>query len=200
MNTKRTPDKTREIILEAAFHEIFINGFQAASLTNILSKTNLTKGALYHHFKNKKALGYAVVDEWLHKNIEDAFFRPLRDEGDFFKGYERAFLECDPKKMELLILYGSPGFKLAQEMSHLDEGFQIRLEKMFQWWREGIADTIRNAQKDGQIKPAVNPDDQAFILQSLLLGSVSLVKIAQSRDMLAHATKLFLNYIEILRA
>jgi TetR/AcrR family transcriptional regulator, transcriptional repressor for nem operon len=199
MNAKRAPDKTREIILKAAFNEIFINGFQAASLTNILAKTGLTKGALYHHFKNKKALGYAVVDEWFPKELDNAFFRPLRDEGDFFKGYERAFLDCEPEKKQLMIRYGSPGFKLAQEMSHLDDGFQVRLENMFKWWRDGIADTIRIAQKNGQIKATVNAEEQAFFLQSLLLGAISLTKVAQSRQMIEQSTKLFLDYLETLR-
>lgn len=199
MNAKRTPDETRETILEAAFHEIYINGFQAASISNILAKTNLTKGALYHHFKSKKELGYAVVDEWLPKELDNAFFRPLRDEGDFYKGYKRAFSECEPKKIELIIRYGSPGFKLAQEMSHLDDGFQVRLENMFKWWRDGITQTIIKAQSAGQIKADINPADQAFILQAFLLGGLSLAKIAQSQDMLEHSTVLFLEYLNSLR-
>ncbi len=200
MTGKRSPDKTRAAILDAAFKEIVENGFQAASITNILAQTNLTKGALYHHFANKKALGYAIVDEWMPQHIDNAFFRPMRDEGDFFKGYQRAFKECDPEKKQMLVRYGSPGFKLAQEMSHLDEGFQIRLDKMFAWWREGIADTIRIGQERGQIKKSINPEDQAFIMQTLLLGGVSLSKIAQSEEMLDHASRLFLDYLETLRA
>jgi TetR/AcrR family transcriptional regulator, transcriptional repressor for nem operon len=200
MNAKRTPDKTRDALLEAAFEEIFVNGFQAASISNILAKTHLTKGALYHHFKNKQALGYAVVDEWIPQHIDNAFFRPVRDEGDFFKGYERAFGECPVEKRVMLAKYGSPVFKIAQEMSHLDEGFKVRLEKIMKWWRDGIAETIRTAQSKGQIKADINAEDQAFVLQAFLLGGVSLTMVAQSPDMLLHATKLFLEYIETLRA
>ena len=54
---------TRQEILESAFQEIHRNGFQAASLTSILERTGVTKGALYHHFPNKQALGYAVLEE-----------------------------------------------------------------------------------------------------------------------------------------
>ena len=38
-------DTTRQKLLQAAFAEIYRNGFQAASLTQILSETGLTKGA-----------------------------------------------------------------------------------------------------------------------------------------------------------
>src|SRR3954452_15168402 len=59
----RDPDGTREKLLHAAFEEIYRRGFQAASLDTILAKAGVTKGALYHHFPDKAALGYAVVDE-----------------------------------------------------------------------------------------------------------------------------------------
>jgi len=59
------PD-TRSKILFAAYKEIHLHGFQAASLNNILAHTGVTKGALYHHFPNKTELGYAVIDE-VHK-------------------------------------------------------------------------------------------------------------------------------------
>ena len=50
------PD-TRGKILNAAYREIHTNGFQSASLNNILARTGLAKGALYHHFPNKTELG-----------------------------------------------------------------------------------------------------------------------------------------------
>ncbi len=59
----RQPDITREKLLTAAFEEMYRRGFQAASLDTILAQAGVTKGALYHHFPDKAALGYAVVDE-----------------------------------------------------------------------------------------------------------------------------------------
>ena len=73
----RDPDKTRRILLEAAFDEIRVHGFQAASLSNILAKTNVTKGALYYHFPDKKKLGYAVIDEVLDEIIRTKWIEPL---------------------------------------------------------------------------------------------------------------------------
>jgi AcrR family transcriptional regulator len=56
---------TRDKLLKAAFEEIYRRGFQAASLDTILAKAGVTKGALYHHFPDKGALGYAVVRGFL---------------------------------------------------------------------------------------------------------------------------------------
>ena len=74
--------ETREKILIAAFEEIYEHGYQAASLSNILKNTGATKGALYHHFKNKKELGYAVLDEVVCESYLDSWIRPLADVDD----------------------------------------------------------------------------------------------------------------------
>ncbi len=61
---------TRQVILEAAYEEIHVRGFQGASLSKILSSTSVTKGALYNYFPTKLALGYVAVDEILADNIQ----------------------------------------------------------------------------------------------------------------------------------
>ena len=76
-NPKRHADRTRNALIHAAFEEIWQFGFQAASLDAILERARLTKGALYHHFPNKQALGYAVVDEYIRYLIHHDFLRPL---------------------------------------------------------------------------------------------------------------------------
>jgi TetR/AcrR family transcriptional repressor of nem operon len=59
----RDPVRTRQRLLQAAFQEVYHTGFQGSDLETILDGAGVTKGALYHHFENKEALGYAVVDE-----------------------------------------------------------------------------------------------------------------------------------------
>ncbi|HEY9146656.1 MAG TPA: TetR/AcrR family transcriptional regulator, partial [Thiobacillus sp.] len=77
--TAKTPDLTRQKLLEAAFEEIHRNGFQAASITQILADTGLTKGALYHHFPDKKALGLAVIEEVVRPALAAMMFAPLAE-------------------------------------------------------------------------------------------------------------------------
>ena len=59
----RNPKRTRERLLQAAFREMYRSGFQSAGLDAILAAAGVTKGALYHHFGSKEALGYAIVEE-----------------------------------------------------------------------------------------------------------------------------------------
>jgi len=65
----RDPERTRDRLLRAASREIYRLGFQSASLDTILASARVTKGALYYHFKNKEALGYAVVEEVISPDV-----------------------------------------------------------------------------------------------------------------------------------
>src|ERR1700753_3698475 len=77
----RDPEGTRQRLLEAAFQQVYRYGFQNAGIDTILAATNVTKGALYHHFDSKEALGYAVVDEIVAKIVRDRWLRPLLGSG-----------------------------------------------------------------------------------------------------------------------
>ena len=75
--------KTRRRILEAAFQEFYLNGFQAGNVETIVEKAGVTKGALYYHFADKADLGYAVVDEVIREPLLAAYLDPIeRSEGD----------------------------------------------------------------------------------------------------------------------
>ena len=56
-------ESTRERVLHAAHEEMYEHGFQGLRIDAVLKKTQLAKGALYHYFPTKLALGYAVLDE-----------------------------------------------------------------------------------------------------------------------------------------
>lgn len=58
-------DNTKDFIIEEAF-KLFLNrSYEAVSISDISNAIGLTKGALYHHFKNKEELFKSVVDKYL---------------------------------------------------------------------------------------------------------------------------------------
>ena len=77
--TSRDPERTRELLLQAAFQEMYRSGFRSTDLDAILTAAGVTKGALYCHFVNKEALVYAVVDEVIASNLHQKWVQPLRN-------------------------------------------------------------------------------------------------------------------------
>ena len=60
-----TMDNTKDFIIEEAFKLFLNHSYEAVSISDISKAIGFTKGALYHHFKNKEELFKSVVDKYL---------------------------------------------------------------------------------------------------------------------------------------
>jgi TetR/AcrR family transcriptional regulator, transcriptional repressor for nem operon len=175
----RDPERTRKLLLQAAFREVYKSGFQSAGLDTILAATGVTKGALYYHFENKEALGYAIVEEIVAKFTRDRWLLPLqrsKDKNpiDALIGIVQA-IPGRPKDVK----GGCPLVNLAQEMSQLDEQFRKRLESIFHAWQEGIAMALRSGQSQGTVRRDLVPEETASFLIAMVEGYEVLAKNAQ---------------------
>jgi len=173
----RNPERTRDLLLQAAFREIYRSGFQSAGVDAILAATNVTKGALYYHFDSKEALGHAVIEEIIGPSLREKWLHPLRngaDPIDTLIGIVRA-TSVRPE----VVRAGCPLNNLAQEMSPLDEGFRKRLAKVFHQWQQGTAMALRKGQSQGRVRRDLDPEGTASFLIAMYEGYVVLAKNAQ---------------------
>jgi TetR/AcrR family transcriptional regulator, transcriptional repressor for nem operon len=56
-------DTTRQEILRAAAHQFALRPYHQVGLDDVLAEAELTKGAMYFHFRSKHALALAVIDD-----------------------------------------------------------------------------------------------------------------------------------------
>ncbi|MBM1814873.1 TetR/AcrR family transcriptional regulator [Pseudosulfitobacter pseudonitzschiae] len=82
-NTERGDARTR--LLEAARDVIRSQGFAATTIDDLCKTAGVTKGAFFHHFQNKEALGVAAAAYWA--ETTSAFFAeaPYHDHDDPLK-------------------------------------------------------------------------------------------------------------------
>jgi AcrR family transcriptional regulator len=200
VRSERNPDQTRRRILEAAFIEMYRNGFQGMRLDEVTAASELTKGALYHHFPNKQALGYAVVEEVIRPMMESIWVQPLRQASDPLQGL-LAVIENMPeaKPSELMLQYGCPLNNLAQEMSPLDEGFRRRLDQVFSIWHQVIGDALQAARDKGIIRADIDCDETATFVMAALEGCIGIAKNAQSVDRLMACNRGLMHYLLSLK-
>lgn len=190
----RDPEKTRQKLLNAAFQEVYRSGFQSADLDTIIGKAGVTKGALYHHFENKEALGYALVEEVITELTREKWVRPLAAAKNPIDELIRIF-EADP----LMIRDGCPLNNLSQEMSALHEGFRKRLGKVFHEWQTAIANGLREGQKARQVRADIDANDSATFIMALYEGYLSLAKNAQDPKLLESGHRSLIGHLESLR-
>ena len=175
--TAKDPEHTRQQLLAAAFEEMHEHGFQSASLERILAKTKVTKGALYHHFPSKHALGLAVVDELIANMVREWRIVPLLQHDDPLEailGAARA--EVDALTEEDLDR-GCPLNNLVQEMSPLDPEFRDHLLAVLNHWHRAIADALQRGQSKGHVRKDVDPDDVAWFIVIVYTGTVNFCRL-----------------------
>jgi TetR/AcrR family transcriptional repressor of nem operon len=195
--SRRNPERTRERLLQAAFDEVHRSGFRGSDLDSILGVAGVTKGALYHHFKNKEALGYAVVDEVIAASMLNKWLRPLQNAEDPLVTLA-ALVTSEPMTPADIAL-GCPLNNLSQEMSPLDEGFRKRLAKVFNDWHGGITAALRQGQKRGFVRGDIQPSDVAWFFIAAYEGYVSLAKTSRDTRVWHAGKRMLKRYLASLR-
>ena len=190
---------TRGTILFAAYKEIHYQGFQSASLKNILARTGVTKGALYHHFPNKTELGYAVIDEVIAERIHLSFVKPLQDCENPIDGIIQLIQSSGDAFSLTDIELGCPLTALAQEMAPIDEGFRTRLIKIYDQWHQSIADGFQRALENGQVRDDVDPFTAAVTIVATMEGAIHAAKVAQDLNKLYLCGAGLIQYLQLLR-
>ena len=196
----RDPEGTRQRLLQAAFREVYRYGFQSAGIDTILAATNVTKGALYHHFESKEALGHAIIEEIIAEITSDRWMRPLRQSKDknpidALIGIVRA-IPARPRDVKR----GCPLVNLTQEMSQLNEQFRKRLERIFKAWQEAIATALREGQSMGTVRRDLVPEETASFLIAMVEGYEVLAKNAQDAKVWNMGIKNIVSWLGSLRA
>jgi AcrR family transcriptional regulator len=184
--------------MNAAFEEVYHNGFQGSDLKAILAKAGVTKGALYHHFDGKEALGHAVVEHVIARITQDKWLAPLDDVDDPIDALLGILDDTGTSDAE--VNGGCPLNNLAQEMSPLDEGFRRRLSEIFTNWIGGVSDALRLGQINGKVRNDIDARDTATYLVATYEGYISLAKTAQDSRVLVSGMKQLRLYLESLRA
>jgi len=195
--TSRNSERTRGLLLQAAFQEMHRSGFRSTDLDAILAKAGVTKGALYYHFDNKEALGYAVVDEVIASKVHQKWVQPLRNAKDPIDILIRIFKSESLKKED--VQRGCYLLNLSQEMSGLDEGFRRRTARVYQDWHDGMAEALREGQKRRVVRSEINASETATFLLAAWEGYAVLAKNAQDARMLRSGQRRMIRHLESLR-
>jgi len=190
---------TRERLLLAAYQEMHLNGFQSSGLAQILERAGVTKGALYHHFKNKSELGYAVIDEIIKDQVLKGFMEPLETienpiDGliDLINGAGNNFTLQD-------IELGCPLNNLAQEMAPVDEVFRLKLNAIYELWIDFMKGLLLKGQQDGFVQKDIDCHQMAILIVATLEGCLSAAKISQNLDSLQYCGAGLIQHLNFIR-
>lgn len=192
----RDAEQTRKNILEVTADEIHKKGFTATSLSCILTRCEISKGALYHHFTNKMELGYAVFEE-VYAPSFIALWQPAVEAKDPIQGLCEFFTDMSKEMTCDEVVCGCPLNNLCQEMSGVDEGFRIRILAMQQQLNLLIATNLSRVSE--QLKPDLDFSQIAYFIVSTFHGSSSLSKSSLNKELFDKVIKELCRYMQQLK-
>lgn len=158
---------TRRAILEAAGEEFARNGCAGSGLGAIVARAGLTKGALFHHFPDKRSLVLGWVADELLPSLRERWLAPLQSVGsiDDLKAWCRGRILKLENGDPLSVLAA-----VAAETAPADEGISQAFEGAMGEFRDAVASAIERGKEAAWIHPSIQPPAEAGLLLAMLLG------------------------------
>lgn len=115
----KNSNDTRQKLIDITYDEIYEKGYQAASLSEILSKAQVHKGSMYYFFENKKEMAMSALKEKLSERFIKRYATILQYESNILNELFKVLNDISLRDFKK----GCPLANIVQEMSNLDEDF-----------------------------------------------------------------------------
>jgi AcrR family transcriptional regulator len=162
--------RTRQAILRGATELATVEGLDGLSIGRLAQHIGISKSGLYAHFGSKEELQLATIEA-----AQEIFQAEVTGPGlDRPKGVEQVLGLSEEflSHLERRVFPGGCFFAAAAaEFDTHDGPVKDRVLGFYGDWMDMLADLIREAQRRGDLDQAVDPEQLAFEIDSLLLGA-----------------------------
>jgi AcrR family transcriptional regulator len=155
-------EATRRMIINAAvdlFNEI---GYPSTGMGDVIERVEVTKGALYHHFRSKESLALAIIDDYVSAQ-QRAFQRPSDSSPSLERMIQGVIVAAEVATTDKLARTGA-------DLLHTLAKSNEQAAAYYRDWIAEMAARVRQAQADGDIRPDVEPDVVGEFIVSALVG------------------------------
>ncbi|MBM3884271.1 MAG: TetR/AcrR family transcriptional regulator [Gemmatimonadetes bacterium] len=163
-------------IIDAAAELIAEKGFVQTSVDDVIARAGLSgKSHFYHYFKSKDALGHEVLARQFDL-LGERGLAILRE--PTIEPIERLQVFIDSvvaMQVERGMRGGSPFGALAGDMAEQDEGFRVRIARVFRGWIDEIAGLLREA--EDRLEEGVDPVRLARFIVATLEGATTMARM-----------------------
>jgi len=194
--------QTRERILAAAEPMILRRGFAGTSLDDLLKVSGLTKGAFFHHFRDKADFARALVERYarndyalferLAAEAEAANVDPLQQVLHFLAAFE-TFVERLPEPVA-----GCVFAAYTYESLQFDPAIHAFIAQSFRRWSALYEKKFEAVLALHKPAYPVNPRDLADTIMAIIEGGFILSRSFNDPMMVARLARQFRQYVELL--
>jgi len=142
-------DLRKDQILDAALTVLVQNGYEGSRMDDVVTESQLSKGAIYWYYKSKKAMYLDLVNFWVIRYSATINHLVENDQAapDQLKSLFNYFIdqyESDPDPFIALTEFWS--------MAQKDDDFRAKLQKVYSQFLEVLEKIFDKGVKDGDFK------------------------------------------------
>lgn len=198
--TKHQPERgdARTRLLEAARDTIRAQGFAGTSVDALCHVAGVTKGAFFHQFGSKEALGVAAADYWADTTSALFASAPYHEHADpldrvlAYIAFRRALIQGAPAEFTCLV--GT----MVQEVYASAPAIREACARCMFAHTETLEADIAAAMQARGIKGDWTAASLALHTQAVLQGAFILAKAADDRSVALESVNHLKRYIELL--
>ncbi len=187
---------TRQRLLEAAIGLSLEKGFGDTTVADVCERAELTKGAFFHHFSGKEAMGRAVLEAWVAYGGRTYAAAPFWDEAD---PLDRLYGYVDFTVEQ--IRTGPCGCLVgiySQELWQSHPELRADCEAAFTDWADGLAQLIEEAKLRHAPEASFDPRSLAYHFIAVFEGGLILARAHERPELVAEQLEHFKRYVRSL--
>jgi TetR/AcrR family transcriptional repressor of nem operon len=191
---------TKRRILEVAQDLVLDRGFSATTVDAVIDAAGISKGAFFHHFSSKNALGQSMLERYAQADAEilETFMaraeEASEDPAEQLVAFVRAFEEASDE------MFSQPGCLFVsfvyEKMPDSREAHRV-IRGNIELWRKRLADKMRQAFAARSVT-GIDPDSLADLMFTVFEGAFILARAtgdpADVRRQLGH----YRRYLELV--
>lgn len=188
--------KPKTKIIKSAIKVFLMKGYDATSMSDVVSESNSSKGGIYYHFKNK----------------EDLFLKCIDFMFDEFEKWEMEMYSQTSNVKDILQMYFSSLAYIHDFVCNLADSDKVEVDSFYLLMMEAfnkfpqvkqkhaashsqnmqyLISLLKEAKKDGIIKPDMDCETLGFMINSLAEGTVLYHILNERIDLTEMGNKIF---------
>lgn len=173
-------------------------GYPATTVDQICEAAGVTKGAFFHYFDSKEALGRAVIERFLSELVETFRSGPFREVADPLERVN-AYIDFTIEVCKREILQGGCILGLfSQELADTHSEIRAVCDQGFRGWVKDFAGLLDEAKRNHAARTSIDTEGLAEQFIAIVEGSLILRKAHQDPQVVERALGQFRDHVRLL--
>jgi TetR/AcrR family transcriptional repressor of nem operon len=194
LSSRQVESPTRERLVDAAIGLSLEKGFAATTVAEVCERADVTKGAFFHYFSGKQAIGKAVLEQWIASGSATYGAAPFWETADPLErlyGYIEFTAEVT-RTGPCGCLVGI----YSQELWQSEPELRAECETAFTAWADGLAQLFEDAKLRHAPEASFDPRGLAYHFISVFEGGLILARAYKRPEIVGEQLEHFKRYVQ----